>query len=151
MDDSPNSPPNFPAIRYVFIKARLDVKFPQTVLYRYYCYTYDISPATRAIYLSGQQSYLKFCSAVQHKANLAYESTLLLFVTHLDTSGLSHTTIMVYLSAICSMHVDTGQCMYSFKLAAYLMATTGPKRNTKNARYLKVTTYQTTNHSGHHK
>ena len=39
----------------------------------------------------------------------AIESTILLFVTHLTTSGLSHTTIKVYFSAVRSMYVATGQ------------------------------------------
>ena len=46
---------------------------------------------------------------IQHIPIPAQESTLLLFVTHLAISGLSHTTIKVYLSAIRSMHVATGQ------------------------------------------
>ena len=76
------------------------------------CFTDTITmvspPATRNTYSSVQQSYLKFSSAIQRSPTPANESTFLLFVTpcHL---GLSHTTIMVYLSAICSMHVATGQ------------------------------------------
>ena len=77
------------------------------MLYRYY--HYGISPVTRSTYSSGQTSYLDFCSTIQHNPIPAQESTLLLFVTHLAISGLSHTTITVYLSAIHSMHVATGQ------------------------------------------
>ena len=77
------------------------------MLYRYYhC---GISPATRSTYSSGQTRYLNFCSMIQHNPIPAHESTILLFVTHLATSGLSHTTIKVYLSAIRSMHIATGQ------------------------------------------
>ena len=64
----------------------------------------------------------------------ANEYTILLFVMHLATSGLSYTTIKVYLSAIHSMHVATGQ--HSFQSAAYSTATAGPKRNTMNPSYL---------------
>ena len=46
---------------------------------------------------------------IQHNPIPAQEPTLLLFATHLAISGLSHTTIKVYLSAIHSMHVTTGQ------------------------------------------
>ena len=64
---------------------------------------------TRNIYSSAQQSYLKFCSAIQCSPTSAHESTPLFFVTHLATSGLSHTSINVYLSDIRSMHVAIGQ------------------------------------------
>ena len=77
------------------------------MFHRYY--HNGISPATRHTYSSAQQSYLKFCSAIQCTPTPTHESTLLLFVTHLATSGLSHTSIKVYRSAIRSMHVATGQ------------------------------------------
>ena len=60
-------------------------------------------------YSPGQTSYLNFCSMIQHTSIPANKSKILLFVTHLATSGLSYTTIKVYLSAIRSMHVVTGQ------------------------------------------
>ena len=60
-------------------------------------------------YSPGQASYLNFCFMIQHTSIPANESTILLFVTHLTTSGLSYTTIKVYLSAIHSMHVVTSQ------------------------------------------
>ena len=77
------------------------------MLHRYY--HNGISPATRNTYSSAQQSYLKYCSAIQCTPTPAHESTPLLFVTHLATSELSHTSIKVYLSAIHSMHIATGQ------------------------------------------
>ena len=77
------------------------------MLHRYY--HNGIYPATRNTYSFAQQSYLKFCSAIQCSPTPPHASTLLLFVTHLATSGLSDTSIKVYLSAIHSMHVATGQ------------------------------------------
>ena len=35
--------------------------------------------------------------------------TLLFFITHITILGLSHTTIKMYLSVVCIMHVATGQ------------------------------------------
>ena len=46
---------------------------------------------------------------IQHNPIPANKSTILLFVMHLTTSGLSHTTIKVHLSAIHSVYVATGQ------------------------------------------
>ena len=85
----------------------MDIKFLQTMLYRYY--HYGISPGARSSYSSSQTGYLNFCSMIQHNPIPAHKSTILLFVMHLATSGLSHTTIKVYLSAVCSMHVATDQ------------------------------------------
>ena len=96
-----------PSSHHISTGTRLDIKFLQIMLYRYY--HYDISPATRPTYSSSQISYLNFCSMIQHNPIPAHESTILLFFMHLATSGLSHTTIKMYLSAIHSMHVATGQ------------------------------------------
>ena len=77
--------------------------------FAYMYYYYGISPTTRTTYSPGQTSYLKFCSMIQHTSIPANESTILLFVTHLTTFGLSYTTIKVCLSAIHSMLVATNQ------------------------------------------
>ena len=53
--------------------------------------------------------YLKFCSSIHQSPLPAHEHILLLFVTHLATSGLSHIRIKVYLSAFCNMHIASGQ------------------------------------------
>ena len=86
---------------------RLAIKFLQTLLCIYY--SDSISPATKTTYSPSQTSYLKFCSMIQYTSIPANESTILLFVTYLATSGLSYTTINMYHSAIHSMPVATGQ------------------------------------------
>ena len=72
---------------------------------------------------------------IQHNPIPTHESTILLFVMHLATSGLSHTTIKLNLSAICSMHVATGQHTV-FSSTAYSTAAAGPKRHTTDPSHL---------------
>ena len=114
------------------------------MLHRYY--HNGISPATRNTYSFAQQSYLKFCSAIQCSPTPAHASTLLLFVTHLATSGLSHTSIKVYLSTICSMHVATGwHIIFNQQLTPRLQQVLRGIQRTQ-----AISTDQKTNHPGHH-
>lgn len=50
-----------------------------------------------------------FCDQIRQTPVPTNESTLLLYITHMGKKGLSHSTIKVYLSAIRSLHVATGQ------------------------------------------
>ena len=55
-------------------------------------------------YNTGQQRYLLFCSQANLIPIPTSEYTLLLFAAHLALSGLAHTSIKVYFSAIGNLH-----------------------------------------------
>ena len=60
-------------------------------------------------YSAGQQRYLTFGADTQRQAVPTSESTLMLFVSHLANLGLTHSTIKVYLSSICHLHITQGK------------------------------------------
>ena len=64
--------------------------------------------ATRQTYSTGKQSYTSFCISTRNRILPATESTLLLFVSHLASRKISHTTINVHLAAVCHVHVIVG-------------------------------------------
>ena len=88
-------------------QAKLDIPKLQGVLQRYYLS--GIASTTRNTYAAGQKQYKIFCSLANRTPMLTSETTLLLFVAHLTTLNLFHTTIKVYLSAVQYMHVTVGQ------------------------------------------
>ena len=71
-----------------------------------------LAPSTRRVYLSAQRRYLAFCrqdgrlgpSGLPLPAD---EQFLMRFCTFL-ADGLSHASIKVYLSAVRSLHIDSG-------------------------------------------
>ena len=67
------------------------------------------SPSTWNNYSAGQKHYLTFCAKAQRKELPTSESTLMLFVSHLADTGLTHSTIKVYLSSVRHLHVTQGQ------------------------------------------
>ena len=71
-------------------------------------YSSGMSPTTHRSYSTGLKQYIHFCSQASLPAIPASEHTLLLFVTHLATQNLSYSTIKVYMSAVRSAHVTTG-------------------------------------------
>ena len=67
-----------------------------------------IRSGTKATYSSAQNKYLNFCSQF-HLTPLPVSSyNVLLYVTHLHKSGVAHSSIGVYLSAIRSLQVMSG-------------------------------------------
>ena len=70
---------------------------------------YGASPSTWNTYSAGQQCYLTFCAKAHRKALPTSESALRLFVSHLADTGLTHSTIKVYLSSVHHLHVTQGQ------------------------------------------
>ena len=60
------------------------------------------------MYFWGQQRYIGFCQQFHLSPLPATEYTLLLFITSLAQSNLAHTTIKAYLSAIRSLHIQSG-------------------------------------------
>lgn len=52
------------------------------------------------------QQYQHFCTQINYATS---ESTLLLFTAYLGRIDLSHSTIKVYLSAICNLHIVNGR------------------------------------------
>ena len=80
----------------------MDITPIQAAVQHYY--QHGLAIATQRCYNAGQQSYLQFCT----KANLipipTSENTLSLFAAHLALSGLAHTSIKVYFSAIGNLH-----------------------------------------------
>jgi len=71
-------------------------------------YSQGSSPATQRSYKAGLKQYINFCSQASLPTIPTSESTLLLFATHLATQRLSYSTIKVYMAAIRSAHVTTG-------------------------------------------
>jgi len=67
-----------------------------------------LSEATRQTYSTGKQSFTSFCITRGNQILPATESTLLLFVSHLASRKISHTTIKVYLAAVRHMHDIVG-------------------------------------------
>ena len=63
-----------------------------------------ISDATKKAYKTGLNKYLAFCAQCKQQAVPASKDTLVLFITHLASQQLSHTTIQVYLSAVRYLH-----------------------------------------------
>lgn len=71
-------------------------------------YSQGASPATKRSYKAGTRQYNQFCEQFSLPSNPTSEKTLLLFVTHLATRGLSYATIKVYLAAVRYIHVAAG-------------------------------------------
>ena len=88
-------------------RTRLDIPHLQQSVQQY-C-THGASPSTWNTYSTGQQHYLTFCAKAQRKELPTSESTLMLFVSHLADTGLTHSTIKVYLSSVRHLHVTQGQ------------------------------------------
>ena len=69
----------------------------------------SVATSTRDTYAIGQNRFLGFCHEIQRQPLPASETTLLLFVSHLATISLSHSTIKVYLAAVRHMHMTQGK------------------------------------------
>lgn len=63
---------------------------------------------TRKTYNSAQSQFLRFCASYGLSPYLASEETLLMYIAHMSERGLQHSTMLVYLSAIRSLHVEAG-------------------------------------------
>ena len=68
-----------------------------------YYYQNGLATATQRCYATGQR-YTQFCKQVNRTGIPTSESTLQLFAAHLARSGLAHTSIKVYFSAIGNLH-----------------------------------------------
>jgi len=73
-----------------------------------YFITLGLAPTTRATYSAGWKKFSNFCTQAHLTPIPVSKHTLLLFATSLATTGISHGTIKVYLSAICHIHVLSG-------------------------------------------
>ena len=69
-----------------------------------YYYQNGLATATQKCYSTRQQRYKQFCKQASRTGIPTSESTLLLFAAHLAQSGLAHTSIKVYFSAIGNLH-----------------------------------------------
>ena len=68
----------------------------------------SLAPATHKLYLCGQQRYMSFCQQFHLSPLPTTENTILLFIASLAQSKLAHTTIKAYLSAVRSLHIQSG-------------------------------------------
>ena len=75
-------------------------------------YVNSLASTTRSTYAAGQHRFTTFCMAINAEPIPMRERVLSLFVTHLATGNISHTTIKVCLSAVCHMHVTSGKLQY---------------------------------------
>ena len=71
-------------------------------------YSLGLSPATQQCYRAGLKQYTAFCLHAHLPIVPASEHTLLLFATHLALKKLAYPTIKVYMVAVRSVHVNTG-------------------------------------------
>ena len=60
------------------------------------------------LYGTGQACYYSFCQQLKHFPLTSTEQVSLLLVAHLANEGLTHSTIKVYLSALCNLHIAIG-------------------------------------------
>ena len=92
---------------YITKRARLDLPHLQVALQEYFAN--GAARSTWRTYAVGQRRYLSFCAAARRQAVPTTETSLMLFATDLATSGLAYTSIKVYLSAVCPLHVTKGK------------------------------------------
>ena len=90
-----------------------------------------LASTTRATYSAGWKKFINFCAGTHLISIPASEHTLLLFVTSMAASNISHGTIKVYLSAIRHMHVMSGlHAHFTLQLTPWLqLALIGIKRS----------------------
>ena len=74
---------------------------------RFY-FTKGIATSTKVTHKAGQSRYPQFCDASSVSPLPLSESTLLMYVSYLAESGLKHSTIKVYLSALRHMQIASG-------------------------------------------
>jgi len=67
-----------------------------------------LAPTTRCTYSAGQQSFTTFCNTSRSRVLSATESALLLFISHLASKNIFHTTIKVFLADVRHIHVIAG-------------------------------------------
>ena len=70
--------------------------------------TAGLATSTIATYSAGKRRYLQFCGRAKVPATPASEATIILFVSHLATTNISHSSIKIYLSAVRHMHIIRG-------------------------------------------
>ena len=92
---------------YVTTRAGLDLPHLQVALQEYFAN--GAARSTWRTYAVGQRRYLSFCAAARRQAVPTTETSLMLFATHLATSGLAYTSIKVYLAAVRHLHVTKGK------------------------------------------
>ena len=92
------------------------------------------------MYLCGQQRYISFCQQFCFQPLPCTESTLLLFIASLAQSNLAHTTIKGYLSAVRSLHVQSGLLhLFSSQLTPRVeMVLRGIKKEQSESKSLKI-------------
>ena len=92
---------------YVTTRAGLDLPHLQVALQEYFAN--GAARSTWRTYAVGQRRYLRVCAAARRQAVPTTETSLMLFATHLATSGLAYTSIKVYLAAVRHLHVTKGK------------------------------------------
>ena len=94
------------AANHVGNRPRRDIAGIQSAVQRYM--QQGLATSTQRSYQAGQRRYLKFCSAINRPAMPTSEEIMLMFVSHLVQEGLAHTSIKVYLSVVCNLHISAG-------------------------------------------
>lgn len=67
-----------------------------------------IRASTKSTYSAAQKSYLEFCEMYGLSPFVSTEQILLTYIAYMSVKKLSHSTMLVYLSAIKSLHVMLG-------------------------------------------
>ena len=83
----------------------LDFSNLQATIQHYY--SQGLASSNHKCYRVSQLCYTTFCNQPKRTPILTMEMTLLLFIAHLAEGELDYTSIKVYLSVICSMHVTS--------------------------------------------
>ena len=63
---------------------------------------------TRKTYSSAQLQFVRFCNSYGLSPYCISEQVLLMYIAYMNDKGLKHSTILVYLSAVRSLHIEAG-------------------------------------------
>ena len=72
------------------------------------CHSTRCQREMQKLYSTGQVRYHAFCQQLHCSPLPSTEQLLLLLVAYLANEGPAHSTIKVYLSALCNLHIITG-------------------------------------------
>jgi len=86
-----------------------------------------LAPATRRTYETGQRHYANFCRLQCWPICYVSEKSLAWFVAYLaDVVRVAPSTIKVYLTGVCALHIKRGYYSSSSLICASLSGVTGP-------------------------
>jgi len=88
-------------------RARLDITLIQAAVQ--HCFENGLASSIQRCYNARQQSYVQFYKKVSVILIPTTKHTMSLFAAHLALQGITHSTIKVYFSSICNLHLSCSQ------------------------------------------